>query len=408
VIYVERTAKETVMSQIWLSLLSLALATDADTDETHSVVGGSQVSPGDWEDAAAVYFGNSVGCTGVLIASNVVLTAGHCTGGISKVKVGTNDYTQGGETIQVQQTHEYPNSYSTYDIAVLILAEDAETEPRIIAQDCILEEDFYDGAKVTIVGYGATDNYGYQYGSELNEADTTVDDHDCTTMQLGCNSQVSPGGEVGAGGSDAIDSCYGDSGGPLYLQTDRGDFLVGITSRGYNTSSVPCGEGGIYARPDAIIDWIEQKANVTLPTPDCTNNTPPDPIALPLVVFQGEEGLITIQPNDPDPGDTHTFSVAEDPEYGTIFVNNAGNVIYEAPTNYVGEDDAVIVVTDAAGAAVEVTIDIEVVEADSNDDDDDDEGGSGLIGGCACSSNTISPIHVGWVMFAALIGVRRR
>ena len=38
-----------------------------------------------------------------------------------------------------------------------------------------------------------------------------------------------PDGELGAGGM-GIDTCPGDSGGPLYLPTDFGTFLAGVTS----------------------------------------------------------------------------------------------------------------------------------------------------------------------------------
>jgi len=248
-------------------LISLALA-DGDLS-TPPVVGGHEVEAGMWEDTAAIYFGNEVGCTGVLIAPDVVITAGHCNEGIDRVKLGTNDYNNGGEIIRVAEIHEYPNSLSTYDLAILILEKSSDIEPRVIAQDCILDDHLYDGADVTIVGYGAIDPQGYQYVSTLMEGTTVIDDADCTELSTGCNASVSPEGELGAGARDNVDSCYGDSGGPLYLNTDEGDFLVGITSRGYNSSSWDCGHGGIYVRPDAVIDWIEEVIGQPLATPEC-------------------------------------------------------------------------------------------------------------------------------------------
>ena len=231
------------------------------------VVNGNPVSSGDWMDTAAIYFGNQVGCTGVLIAPNAVLSAGHCVDGITAVKLGTNDFSSGGERIKVTEIIEYPQSQRSYDLAILILETPSTMEPRMIARGCVLD-DLDVGAEVTIVGYGALDPQGNQYGSELMEGFTTIDDPECTDMQSGCVNSVSPGGELGAGGSDDVDSCYGDSGGPLYLNTDHGDYLVGITSRGYN-SSWDCGGGGIYVRPDAVIDWLEENIGEELPTPDC-------------------------------------------------------------------------------------------------------------------------------------------
>jgi uncharacterized protein (TIGR03382 family) len=60
-----------------------------------------------------------------------------------------------------------------------------------------------------------------------------------------------------AGGTGTADSCFGDSGGPVYLDTDRGPVLIGAVSRGVDNAATPCGGGGIYVRTDKIVTWIE-------------------------------------------------------------------------------------------------------------------------------------------------------
>ena len=365
------------------------------TANAQEVVGGTQVAEGDYADAAGIIFGNSVDCTGVLVAPNVVLTAGHCVGGITGVILDTNDYRQGGEIIAVRRTHEHSNSWSTYDAAVLVLEEDAQTEPVVIAQDCILEDHLKDGAKVTIVGYGATDNYGSQYSSRLNEASTTVDDHDCTIMQSGCNGSVSPGGELGAGADDEFDSCYGDSGGPLYLPTPEGRFLIGLTSRGYSNSNLPCGQGGIYVRPDAIIDWIEEVSGVEMPAPDCTQNTAPAPTADPIITPAGREGRTFVEPNDPDEGNTHTFTLVEEPVRGEASVDGEGIVVYSPEPGFVGDDDFVIAVADQSGASGEVSVAVTVEEEEPS-------------GGCGCASTPSTRSGLLAVVLVGLLGSRRR
>ncbi len=61
--------------------------------------------------------------------------------------------------------------------------------------------------------------------------------------------------------SDALgDSCYGDSGGPFYLPTEYGDFLVGLVSRGRSDVSRDCGDGGVYTLLSAYLPWIAQTA----------------------------------------------------------------------------------------------------------------------------------------------------
>ena len=119
------------------------------------VVGGTQVAAGDWDDAAAiVFYGSWVGCTGTLIAPDVVLTAGHCVGGISHVILGSKDWDSNeGEVIAVDRTYEYPDSWWTYDAAVLKLAEPSSYPPRAIGMDCITDHWLEDGAEVVVVGY---------------------------------------------------------------------------------------------------------------------------------------------------------------------------------------------------------------------------------------------------------------
>lgn len=385
------------------------------------VVGGTEVTGNTWPDTAAVYFGNQVGCTGTLVAPNLVLTAGHCVGGITKVKVGTDDYTSGGEEIRVRQTIEYPDSQRTYDAAVLVLERDATTPPRTLALDCVLDDHLRDGAEVQIVGYGATNSAGTRYPTSLYEATTTVTDADCSDYATGCERSVSPNGEVAAGG-DGVDSCYGDSGGPLYLLADGAYYLVGITSRGVNGSSL-CGYGGIYVRPDAIADWIESETGVTLARPTC--NLPPAPSADPIEVVEGNTAYSQVLPNDPDAADTHTFTLTADPAFGAASVDGDGRVTYVADGGP-GTTTLIVTVEDDAGGSAAVTIDVAVAERAGGEDDtggggggddtelpggddrDADPSGGVKMGACACG--TTSAPGAGWLLLvgAALVARRRR
>ncbi len=56
------------------------------------------------------------------------------------------------------------------------------------------------------------------------------------------------------------DSCFGDSGGPLYVPTEDGDFLVGLVSRGRSDVRRDCGDGGVYTLLSAHLPWIAQSA----------------------------------------------------------------------------------------------------------------------------------------------------
>lgn len=56
------------------------------------------------------------------------------------------------------------------------------------------------------------------------------------------------------------DSCFGDSGGPLYVPTEQGDFLLGLVSRGRSDVERDCGDGGVYTLLSAHLPWIARAA----------------------------------------------------------------------------------------------------------------------------------------------------
>ncbi len=245
---------------ILLTLSASALAGDA------KIVGGTEAGSA-WPEVAALLQGGEAVCTGVLIAPDVVLSAGHCGKRIDQVHLKAESLSGPGETLGVREVVRYPQHYTTYDLEVLLLDRESSVTPATIAQDCVLDE-LVDGASATIVGYGAVDKRGSEYVDELLHAQVQVTDPDCQATERGCMEEVSPGGELGAGG-DGTDTCYGDSGGPIFLNTGDGDFLVGITSRGWDDVTVDCGQGGIYVRPDAVLSWLEEAGGWDLAQPDC-------------------------------------------------------------------------------------------------------------------------------------------
>lgn len=257
-----------------LGVLGLAPAAASARPDTHRavdrgssaarVVGGTPVAEGNWKDAAAVYAsGEDLVCTGVLVAPDVVLTAGHCADhDITHVKLSASDLDDAGEMIDVTQAISYGAYWATYDIAILMLASESTVEPRVIATGDISDRYLVDGAPVALVGYGATDVNATVFPGVLVEGFTTITDADCSSSS-GCREVLQPDGELAAGG-DGVDTCPGDSGGPLYLLTEQGEFLAGITSRAFEGSTLPCSEGGIYTRPDAVFDWIETESGRTL------------------------------------------------------------------------------------------------------------------------------------------------
>lgn len=375
-------------------------------DSPVQVVGGTPVK-NKWDDAVGIVMGGYVGCTGTLVAPKVVITAGHCVGNITAVIVGSKDwYSDDGELIEVKETIEYPNSQGSYDIAVLKLAEASSTAPRNIALDCILDDYLEDGASVDVVGFGGTREDGNGSNSLLNQGKTYVQDKDCDEtyidgMYSGCNPTVSPGGEIGAGGND-VDACFGDSGGPLYLNTPEGDFLVGVTSRAYMGLPYPCGLGGIYVRPDAVMDWIDEVAGKDIPRHNC--NQAPEPTAADIFVNSGELGTTRVELNDPEQGALGAIEIVDEPLHGTVSVTADGTIAYTSDDGFVGVDRFTVSVMDDGtpkkakwkksseplGADVEISVDVASKAL--------------LAGGCNTSGSPVGFVALAMGLFA----IRRR
>lgn len=239
------------------------------SEKTSPIVGGDDAPVGKWPDTVAV-LAASGSCTGTLVAPDVVLTAGHCADlEPTTVVADTIDYTAGGTRVAVERTEAHPRWESTYDVAVVMLAKPiTNVAPRALGTGCTFEE-FAADTLVHIVGFGATTMDGTGRNTVLKEAITGVIDPTCASGN-GCNPSVAPGGEFIAGGTGTADSCFGDSGGPVYLETDRGPIVVGAVSRGVDNSATPCGGGGIYVRTDKIVKWVEETAGRAVTKDGCT------------------------------------------------------------------------------------------------------------------------------------------
>lgn len=344
------------------SLVPATAAAD-DAGGPASVIGGSDARPGKWPDVAAVLFPDASGddalCTGTLIAPNLVITAGHCYDPLDpplpdNVLIGASSLAHpgDGETIAIQRAFVYPDPDATEDLALLVLAHASSRKPRQVI-DGWARTDVVDGAAVALVGFGAINAAGDHFVDQLQEATTKITDAGCTTSP-GCNPGAQPDGELGAGGM-GIDTCPGDSGGPLYLITGYGAVLAGVTSRSYDDAPLPCSGGGIYVRPDKVLDWIEQTAGVRLSRVGA-------PSADPLIAVHGAGDDVRIHVNDPA-SDDHGFEITAPPAHATARVRGDGAIrVCVDPAAPPGDDQVTVKITDSrhAGRALSLTIPIHV------------------------------------------------
>jgi uncharacterized protein (TIGR03382 family) len=417
--------RATVAGSMWrVVLASLILVPAAAAGDEIRVIGGSDAPQGMWPATAAILYGSasdpsaansdpfaSRECTGVLVAPTVVLTAGHCVPGVlgsdegyigdlTGVLIGAASLSDpsAGDLVVAQNSDisQYPNSQTTIDIGIIKLEHASTMTPAPIA-DGWAKFDIVNGANVELVGFGSIDKNGAMYVPQEQEAQSTITDYDCSTSD-GCNAGAMPDGELGAGG-DGIDTCPGDSGGGMYLLTSYGTFVAGITSRSYADSTYFCSQGGIYERPDKIVDYIEMTTGAQLAHG-------PMPAAAAIAAVTGGLGTTQIDTNDPKT-DEHRFDIATPPQHGKLAVDSSGAVRFCADST-TGSDSATITVTDAKNGTrtLPVTIAIGVATgAGSGTCDVDDFPSAGC---CDASGSPSGSAMLALVVGAALVRRRAR
>jgi uncharacterized protein (TIGR03382 family) len=373
------------------------------------VIGGTASPAGKWPDTVAVMWGTdptmSQACTGTLVAPNVVITAGHCVlqDPPDHVFVGASKLSasQEGQVLAIQKAIEYTNSQASVDAGVLVLAQPVTgVMPRPIGSGWA-RFDIKNNASVQLVGFGTTDRNGSVSTDALMEATTIITDYNCTTS-AGCNTLAQPDGEFGAGGM-GIDTCPGDSGGPVYLTTDYGTYVIGITSRGYDSNNYACSEGGIYERPDKIVDWIDQVSGVKV-------SRGPQPAAEPasIMVVRGHGGETKIAHNDPKLGVMHTFEITKQPGYGTAAVRDDGTLRVCANKDVAGDDVVEVAVSDSTDPTRKLSLKVPVIIADGDPDDECDPTDFGGDGGGCCDTRRSAGGSIPLAMVVLLVLRRRR
>jgi Trypsin/Penicillin-Binding Protein C-terminus Family len=228
------------------------------------IYGGERVAACGWP--TTVYVAD---CTGTLVHPEVVIYASHCGTAVSEVFLGD---AVGEPGISIATSHCEAHAETTgTDWAFCTLAQPvldiAITPPLMGCETELLQPQ----APVWIVGFG--DRESGEYGEKF-QAQTKL-------FQI-------EDGEAFIGG-DGADTCYGDSGGPAYLQLDDGSWRAfGITSYAEQEA---CGMGTWFSMMHTGMPWFETSSGIDI-TPchdaDGSWNPGPDCGGFPISPMAGE------------------------------------------------------------------------------------------------------------------------
>lgn len=280
---------------LWIALTSPLVAMSSDDEQIApaGVINGLAAQDSQFpaivsiqvEDIFGIYNHN---CGGSIIQDNFVLTAAHCVNTLREddMAVYDGDARQPpagiGTYYGIEELRYHPAyNAATFvnDIAVLRVP-GLRAVPSTSLASLETINSMAKNTLVTVAGWGRFNRINEQTSSQLLAADLFYLNHlDCDfefrTRTFPTGLGIIGEWNVCAGNSVGVQSaCHGDSGGPLYLQTQNSQEQIGIVSWGQpGQFGVGCGffgEPGVFTNVGYYRDWISSTIADMTPI----NNTP--------------------------------------------------------------------------------------------------------------------------------------
>lgn len=238
------------------------------------IVGGSEAQPDTWPWQVAVLNSkNQLICGGTLVSNEFVLTAAHCIQpGNKRLRIVAGEYNLADKESEDRQERnvsriykhpQYNNKLVDNDIALLKL-----DQPVVLTTEvwpaCLPDQDEELDAETnaTILGWGATRYLRNKDGKPLVERDDMLREAkvpvvDFAECKQSYGDYLKTFNVICAGYKEGqIDSCAGDSGGPLLVQRNSRWYVYGVTSFGDECGKE--GKYGIYSKTSTYINWIKR------------------------------------------------------------------------------------------------------------------------------------------------------
>lgn len=227
-------------------------------------------------------------CSGTLIAQNVVLTAAHCAGPASGMRVYIgNSVSSFATELGVSQVQVHPNWDPNFqqtnnlanDIALLRLSSNAPSQvvpiPYLPSSLALTSADI-DVTNLLFMGFGLTETGSSGTKLKMTQplASLCEGTNWCNVSISGLGTTQVPPNTIGIRMNTNGGICSGDSGGPAFVTRGGVEYVAGINSFVMQNTSGQCDYFGAATKVDRFTSFIASFLGVT--TENCLNGVDDD------------------------------------------------------------------------------------------------------------------------------------